>query len=113
MKAIDLFGKTYHIKPTLKAYALFEQMSGYSIFEINQATESLNMNLQFIYAMVKANYPEFMDYSKFLESWDDVPNSFGELGLVVADLMLEVEKMVTTSSSLVEEKMKSEESKKK
>lgn len=113
MKAIDLFGKTYHIKPTLKAYALFEQMSGYSIFELNAASESLNMNLQFIYSMVKANYPDFMDYSAYLDSWNDVPNAFGELGLIVADLIMEVEKMVTTSASLVEDKVKAEGSKKK
>lgn len=89
MKQVELFGGTYIIKPTLKAYALFESLSGISIFKMDDVEESLSLNLQFLYALLAANNKGFMSYGEFLERWDDVPNAFAEVGKLVRDVVEE------------------------
>lgn len=97
MKLVKVFGKEYKIKGTLRAFSLFEELSGISIFNLEKAGESLTMSLMFLYALLAANNQGFMSYSDFLDAWDDEDDAMYQVGVLVTEVMEDIASSITDS----------------
>ena len=81
MKYITINEKQYKIKPTLRAYFIYEQITG-KPFEI----KTLLDNYLFFYSLILANNPdEVLDWDEYLDALDNDANLFGQLTDIVND----------------------------
>ena len=79
MKQIEINGKTYNLKYTIRSLFIFEQITGKS-FKI----ETLLDNYLFYYCMILANNPDNpLDWDEYLESMDADPQLFKKMSEII------------------------------
>lgn len=88
MKKVNINGKDYQIKQTVRALFLWEQISGRS-FEIRNTLD----NYLYYYCLILANNKDCeLDWDAFLDAVDNDPNLIIELTKAIADIS-KLEKM--------------------
>jgi len=81
MKQIEINGKTYNLKYTIRSLFIFEQITGKS-FKI----ETLLDNYLFYYSMILANNPDNpLDWDEFLDKMDDDPTLFKRMSEIIEE----------------------------
>lgn len=79
MKQIEINGKSYNLKYTVRCLFIFEQITGKS-FKI----ETLLDNYLFYYSMILANNPDNpLDWDEFLDAMDDDPTLFKRMSEII------------------------------
>lgn len=88
MKTVNINGKDYQIKQTVRALFLWEQISGRS-FEIKNTLD----NYLYFYTLILANNKDCeLDWDAFIDAIDNDPNIIVEMTKAIADLS-KLEKM--------------------
>ena len=116
MKSIKLFGKEYPFRMTARVYTGFEKISGLSMINFDATKETLTTNIMLLYATLKANYPEFMEWSAFMTALDELDNVITDIAINVAEIVAEHSRLVEESASKIVQSVEKEladESKKK
>ena len=81
MKQIEINGKTYNLKYTIRSLFIFEQITGKS-FKI----ETLLDNYLFYYCMILANNPDApLEWGEYLDSMDDDPTLFKRMSEIIEE----------------------------
>ncbi len=88
MKTVNINGKSYQIKQTVRSLFLWEQISGRS-FEIKNTLD----NYLYFYTLILANNKDCeLDWDAFIDAIDADPNIIVEMTKAIADLS-KLEKM--------------------
>lgn len=88
MKTVNINGKDYQIKQTIRGLFLWEQISGRS-FEIRNTLD----NYLYFYCLILANNKDCeLDWDAFIDAIDADPNIIVEMTKAIADLS-KLEKM--------------------
>lgn len=88
MKTVNINGKSYQIKQTVRSLFLWEQISGRS-FEIKNTLD----NYLYFYCLILANNKDCeLDWDGFIDAIDADPNIIVEMTKAIADLS-KLEKM--------------------
>ncbi len=81
MKEIEINGKNYKLKYTIRSLFIWEQITGKS-FKI----ENLLDNYIFFYSMILANNPnEILDWDTFLDALDADPMLFKKMSDIIEE----------------------------
>lgn len=81
MKEIEINGKNYKLKYTVRSLFIFEQITGKS-FKI----ESLLDNYLFFYSMILANNREdVLDWDTFINAMDEDPTLFKRMSDIIEE----------------------------
>ena len=101
MKQIEINGKKYNIKYTIRSLFIFEQITKKKF-----AIESTLDNYIFFYSMILAcNKDEILDWDEYINAMDENPNLIKEMSEVLEENM--------KKSKLFEEEQKESSNKKK
>lgn len=101
MKKVNINGKDYQIKQTVRALFLWEQISGRS-FEIRNTLD----NYLYYYCLILANNKDCeLDWDGFLDAVDNDPNLIIELTKAIADIS-KLEKMFESGEADADGKKK-------
>ncbi len=88
MKTVNINGKDYQVKQTIRALFLWEQITGRS-FEIKNTLD----NYLYFYTLILANNKDCeLDWDAFIDAIDADPNIIVEMTKAIADLS-KLEKM--------------------
>ena len=81
MKEIEINGKNYKLKYTVRSLFIFEQITGKS-FKI----ESLLDNYLFFYSMILANNrDDILDWDTFIDALDEDPTLFKRMSDIIEE----------------------------
>lgn len=81
MKEIEINGKNYKLKYTIRSLFIWEQITGKS-FKI----ENMLDNYIFFYSMILANNPnEILDWDTFLDALDADPTLFKKMSDIIEE----------------------------
>lgn len=101
MKTVNINGKTYQIKQTVRALFLWEQIAGRS-FEINTTLD----NYLYYFCLILANNKDCeLDWDEFLDAIDNDPTIVVEMTKALADLT-KLEKMFESDQTDADGKKK-------
>lgn len=101
MKTVNINGKDYQIKQTVRALFLWEQIAGKQ-FEINTTLD----NYLYYFCLILANNKDCeLDWDAFLDAIDDDPTIIVEMTKALADLA-KLEKMFESNETDADGKKK-------
>lgn len=101
MKTVNINGKDYQIKQTVRALFLWEQIAGKQ-FEINTTLD----NYLYYFCLILANNKDCeLDWDVFLDAIDDDPTIIVEMTKALADLT-KLEKMFESDQTDADGKKK-------
>lgn len=94
MKTVNINGKDYQIKQTIRALFLWEQIAGKQ-FEINTTLD----NYLYYFCLILANNKDCtLDWDEFLDAIDNDPSVIVEMTKAIADIT-KLEKMFESAEA--------------